>query len=310
ISFGNKPLPGRLAAALLAAQRNPDHPLTALATREPGALEYLAELGKLRNGASHDTTLVPSAEVATEIRDRLFSLLRALVGAGPADIEAGNLEAPWGADLLLRIRARAEQSVEAYPGLTERPNLRTRLIDMHYSALIVKLLADSSATTAETLNTRLRDAIVAIAIATEAAFAEIAMDARTPASVAQAVSDDRERNAAQLAAAATALGFAVEASGCLPQSVTHAKASLIRRAARGAAQTLSARVAALLLAAQQQLEHPLREVAKRVPRLLLDVGRLVKARGHGDIVVVTAAEVAEIQNMLANDIRAMLEAID
>ena len=147
-------------------------------------------------------------------------------------------------------------------------------------------------------------------IATEAAFAEIEMDARTPASVAQAVSNDRERNAAQLAAAATELGFAVEASGQLPKSITHAKANRIRRAAQGEAETLSARVAAQLLAAQRQSEHPLREVAKRVPSLLLDVGRLVEARGHGDDVVVTAAEVAEIETIVANDVRAVLEAID
>jgi hypothetical protein len=310
ICFGNKTLSGRLAAALLAAQRNPDHPLTALAAREPGALEYLAELGKLRIGASHDTASVPSAEIASEMRDRLFSFLRALVGAGPADFEAGNVEPSWGADLLLRVRARAEQIAEGYPGLAERPNLRTRVIEMHHSALIVKLLAASAATATDTLNTRLRDALVSITIAMEAAFAEIDVDASTLASVAHAVSNDRERNAAQLAAAAKALGFAVEASGQLPKSVTYAKASRIRRAAQGEAETLSARVAAQLLAAQQQSEHPLREVAKRVPKLLLDVGRLVEARGHGDDVVVTAAEVADIASIVDNDVRAVLEAID
>ena len=310
ICFGNKTLPGRLAAALLAAQRNPDHPLNALGTREPGALEYFAGLGKLRIGASHDTALVPSVEVATEMRDRLFSLLRALVGAGPANVEAGKLELPWGADLLLRVRARAERVAEGYPGLAERLNLRTRVIEMHHSALIVQLLAASATTATETLNTRLRDAVVAMTIAMEAAFAEIEMDAHTPASVAQAVSSDRERNALQLAAAATALGFALDASGLLPKSVTHAKASRIKRAAHGEAETLSACVAAQLLAAQQQSEHPLREVAKRVPSLLLDVGRLVETRGHADDVFVTAAEVAEIESMVAIHVRAVLEAID
>lgn len=47
-----------------------------------------------------------------------------------------------------------------------------------------------------------------------------------------------------------------------------------------------------------------------MPSLLLDVGRLVEVRGHGDDVVVTAAEVAEIETMVANDIRAVLDAID
>jgi len=310
ICDGNKTLSGRLAATLLAAQRNPDHPLASLATREPGALEFLAELRNLRIEASHNTAAVPSVEVAAEMRDRLFTHLRALVGAGPADAEAGTSEPSWGADLLLRIRARAEQVAEGYPGLTERPNLRTRVIEMHHSALIAKLLGSSEATAPETLNTRLRDALVAITIATEAAFAEIEMDSPTPDSVAKAVSDDHDRNAAQITTAAIALGFAVDASQKLPESVTHAKASRIRRAAHGRAETLSARVVAQLLAAQQQSEHPLRKVAKVVPNLLLDVGRLVDARGHGDDVEVTAADVAEIETIIAKDVRAMLEAID
>jgi hypothetical protein len=310
ISFGNKTLPGRLAAALLAAQRNGDHPLATLGAREPDALEFFAEIGRLRIDASHDTASVPSAEVATEMRDRLFAILRALVGAGPAELEAGSAQPSWGADLLLRVRARAEQSSENYPGLAERPNVRTRIIEMHHAVLLVKLLAGAPATSTDTLNTRVRDAVVAITIAMEAAFAELELEAPTPASVAQAVSNDREKNAAQLVAAASAVGFTVDASGQLPKSLSHAKANRIRRAAHGQGETLSARVAAQLLAAQQQSDHPLREVAKRIPGLLLDVGRLVEARSHGDDVVVTAAEVAEIETMVAIDVRAMLEAID
>ncbi|MCP3169968.1 hypothetical protein [Myxococcus qinghaiensis] len=310
ISFGNKTLPGRLTAALLAAQRNGDHPLATLGAREPDALEFFAEIGRLRIDASHDTASVPSAEVAAEMRDRLFAILRSLVGAGPADLEVGYAQPSWGADLLLRVRARAEQASEKYPGLAERPNMRTRVIEMHHAALLVKLLAGAPATPAETLNTRVRDAVVATTIAMEAAFAELELEAPTPASVAQAVSNDREKNAAQLAAVASALGFTVDASGQLPKSLSHAKANRIRRAAHGQGETLSARVAAQLLAAQQQSGHPLREVANRIPTLLLDVGRLVEARGHGDEVVVTAAEVAEIESMVANDVRAMLEAID
>ncbi len=152
--------------------------------------------------------------------------------------------------------------------------------------------------------------VVALAIAMEAAFAEIEAEAPTPASVVQTISNDREQNAVRLASAAVAVGFDVEPSGQLPKALTHAKANRIRRAAQGQGETLSARVAAQLLAAHQQSDHPLREVAKRLPTLLLDVGRLVEARGHGDDVVVTAAEVAEFETTVANDIRAMLEAID
>lgn len=310
IYFGNKTLPGRLAAALLAAQRNGDHPLVTLGAREPDALEFFTEIGRLRIDASHDTSVVPSAAVAVEIRDRLFAVLRALVGAGAVDVEAGKSEPSWGADLLLRVRARAEQASESYPGLTERPNVRTRVIEMHHAALLVKLLAASAEPKSATLSTRARDALVAFAIVMEATFAELEAEVSTPAPIAQTISSDREQNAVRLASAAVAVGFYVEPSGHLPKALTHAKANRIRRAAQGQGETLSARVAAQLLAAHQQSDHPLREVAKRLPALLLDMGRLVEARGHGDDVVVTATEVAEIETMVANDVRAMLEAID
>lgn len=308
ICFGNKTLPGRLAAALLAAQRNGDHPLVSLAAREPDALEFFAEIGRLRIDASHDSSAVPTAEVAVEMRDRLLAVLRALVGAGAVDVQAGASEPSWGADLLLRVRAQAERRSESYPGLDERPNIRTRVIDMHHAALLVRLLAASAAS--GTLSTRARDALVAFTIAMEATFAELEAEAPTPDSIAQTISNDREQNAARLTSAAAAVGFDVDPSGQLPKALTHAKANRIRRAAQGQGETLSARVAAQLLAAHQQSRHPLREVATLLPTLLLDVGRLVEARGHGDDVVVTAAEVAELETMVANDIRAMLEVID
>jgi hypothetical protein len=312
ICFGNKTLPGRLAAALLAAQRNGDHPLATLGARAPDALEFFAEIGRLRIDASHDTSAVPTAEGAVEMRDRLFAVLRALVGAGAVDVEVGTSEASWGADLLLRIRARAEQASESYPGLTERPNVRARVIEMHHAALLVKLLAASADTASGTLSTRARDALVAFTIVMEAAFAELEAETSTPASVVQTISNDREQNAAQLASAAVAVGFDVKPSGRLPEALTHAKANRIRRAAQGQGETLSARVAAQLLAAHQQPDHLLREVAKRRPTLLLDVGRLVEARGHGDEVPawVMPSVVAELETMVANDIRAILEAMD
>jgi hypothetical protein len=309
ICFDKKPLQGTLAAALLAAQRNGNHPLATLGAREPDALEFFAQIGKLRIDASHDTSSVPSAEVAVEIRDRLFAVLRALVGAGAVDVETGASAPSWGADLLLRVRAQAEQASGSYPSLPERPNLRTRVIEMHHAALLVKLLANSTANL-DTLKTRVRDAVVAMAIATEAAFAELELQAPTPDSVADAVSDDRQENDEQLAVAADTLGFRTDDFGKLPKSLSYARPERIRAVAFGKKETLSASVTAQLLAAHQQSDHPLRQVAKRLPTLLLDVGRLVEARGHGDDVGATAAEVAELETMVGNDIRAILAAID
>ena len=186
------------------------------------------------------------------------------------------------------------------------------MIEMLDAVLLLKLLSASTTTAPETLRSRLRDAILAIAITMEAVFAQIEKAAPTPASVVQAITNDRERNAEQLVRAASAIGFALDASGHLPQSFTHAKAQRIRRAARGQGETLSARVSAQVLAASQQPEHPLRELAKRAPSLLLDIGRLVDARGHGDEVPrwVTAAVAEDIKETVANTVRTVIEVID
>lgn len=309
--YSNKTLPGRLAAALLAAQRDSNHPLALLATRDPDALEFLAEIGRPRIDASHFTSKTATLEEVTDLRNRLFVLLRNLVGAGPMDAGAETAAAPtWGADLPLRIRAQAEKAAEAYPGLEDRPDLRIRVIEMHDATLLVKLLADSDATILRLMSTRIRDAAIAMAIVMEAVFAEIGREAGVSPAAALAISDDREQNAEQIAAAATALGFTLEVSGRLPKSLTHARAKRIQRAAQGRGETLSARVVAQLLLAQEQPDHPLWEIAKTVPGLLLDMGRLVAARGHGDDVTATAAEVAEIEAMIAKNLRAIISVID
>lgn len=312
IEYGNKTLPGCLAAALLAAQYESNHPLVMLATRAPDALEFLAEIGRPRIDASHFTSTVATPETALQIRDGMFSFLRNLVGSGHVDAAEETAAPTWGADLLLRIRAQAEKAIQEYSGLEDYPDLRIRVIEMHEAALLVKLLAGSTTTNHEALNTRLRDALVAITITMEASLAEIEKRAPIPESVAEEINNDRNQNAERLTTAASAIGFMLDTSGQLPQSFTHAKAQRIRRAARGQGETLSARVAALVLAARQQPEHPLREVAKREPNLLLDISRLVEAREHGNQVPhwVNAAVVEEIKGMVANTVRTVIDVID
>jgi hypothetical protein len=128
--------------------------------------------------------------------------------------------------------------------------------------------------------------------------------------VATVVSDDRAANAVTLAAAATEVGFRLAEDGTLPAVLTHARADRIRRAAHGEAETLSARLAAQLLSAARQPAHPLREVARVDPAFLLHVGQVVAARGHGDEVSIDAVAAGEIENILREDLRALLAALD
>lgn len=312
IEYGNKTLSGSLAATLLAAQRESNHPLVMLATRAPDTLEFLAAISRPRIDASHFTATVPSLEIALELRDHLFSFFRNLVGTGSLDVGDEAAAPAWGADLLFRIRAQAEKASEAYPALEDYPDLRVRVIDMHDAALQVKLLSGSALTTQETMKARLPEMMKRIAIVMEAIAAEIEKKSPTPASIASVITDDRERNAELLTTAASAIGFALDSSGRLPQSITHAKVERIWRAAHGKGETLSARLAVQLIAASHQPQHPLREIAKKAPNFLLDVGRLVDARKHGDEVPpwVDAAVAEEIKTMVANMVRTTIEVID
>ncbi len=312
ICNGNRSLPGRLAAALLAAQNRSDHALRFLATRDASALEFLAYLGKLRIDASHNTSSVPTVSVASDARDRLFEMLRALVGAGPAlDIGAPQSDdLAWGADLLLRLRARAERCTGEYPGIDEYPELRNRLIDMHHAALLVSLLARSGDALEDGMRTRLRDFAVAASIALEAALAEVERLSPCLPEVAAAISDDRNENASTLIAVSTDIGFQLAVDGTLPAVLTHARPDRVRRAAHGEAETLSARLMAQILSAARQPTHPLREVARRNPAFLMHVGQVVAARGHGDVVAIDAASTAQIENTLREDLRALLAALE
>lgn len=308
---GNKDLRGRLAACLMATRFDRGHPLSALAATCPGAMDLLARLRDLRNAGQHDTGSIPRMEEACADRERLFDLLRALVGSGPADLasETGaNLS--WGSDLLLRIRAQAEKIVETdYPDIDARLDLRTRLIEMHAAAILLRLLDRSEETAPDSLRTRLRDFVVAAAIIAEALLAEIERAAPSRATNVSELGEDRVQNAERIVAIASSLGFTLDAVGRLPEALTHARADRVRRAVSGRAETLSARLIALLLAAAGEPDHPLREVARASPAFLLHLGRIVEVRGHADSVHIDTTEAAELESTVAKEVQAVLGAL-
>ncbi|MCL2824745.1 MAG: hypothetical protein FWD57_12200, partial [Polyangiaceae bacterium] len=289
----------------------PNHPLVALSRIDPSALEYLSDIKWLRDGAAHYSRMIPSPDVALEARDRMYSLLRMLVGVSEAGVVAGNTVQSRGAELELRVRNQAEQLTELkYPGVADRPNLRTRLIDMHASAMVVSLVGGSSdGASVDALRGRIREAVVAATIAMEAVFSEVEVVAPIPARISDDMSADRERNASILVAAAVDVGFSLDKFGFLSQRLTHVSFDRLRRASKRYGQTLSSRVCGQVLAARGRSDHPMREIAKRVPSLLLDIGRIVESRGHGDECSVTVSGVAEIEAMVAKDVCAILEAI-
>ena len=65
-----------------------------------------------------------------------------------------------------------------------------------------------------------------------------------------------------------------------------------------------------MLTAANQLDHPLRAIARTTPDFLLHIARIVEVRGHGDEVGLRLAEAAEFKRIVEEDIRAVLAALD
>jgi hypothetical protein len=309
LRHGNKSLRECLAATLLAAATDPNHPLAALAAREPRALQLIARLKAMRDQVSHATRKVTTPTDAREIQTDLFTLLRAFLGEGPPEPVRAGHDPAWGADLLLRIRVQAERAVNDYAELGALPELRTRLIEMHSASRILELIANEDSVEPNALSACLRNLLVSMAIAAEALFAELERAAPSLAALADQISGDRERNREKLISAAAAVGFALDASGNLPSALTRVRPERVRRAARGDGETLSSRAMIQVLTAAQQADHPLREIAPRAPRLLLNLGQLVEERGHGSEIATTAEAAHQLETTLKNDIRTVLDVI-
>jgi hypothetical protein len=309
---GNRSLPGRLTAAVLASRLHANHPLTRLARSCTWALGLLAHFQQLRNRGQHFSAAPPSFDEADKDLARLFDLLRALVGVGPADAPMPAGVRVAGADLLLRIRAQAEQRVRnQYPGSDERPELHTRLIEWEHSAIVLEKLIEAEEVGVDVMRNRLRDFVVAAAVAMEALLDEIHTAAGDHRSVLHdALGLDRNRNATYIAELAGTLGFALDEKGALPAALTHARVERIRRAAAGGNETLSARMVALLLMAEADPVHPLRAVATLCPNLALHLGYLVEVRGHADQVVIEPGAALELHERQVAVLGLALEALD
>lgn len=310
---GNRSLPGRLTAALLATRLHHPYPLAGLGRDCPWALALMARFQQLRNRGQHFSERPPNLAEASADQDRLFDLLRALAGVGPAGAPAPAAVGAAGLDLLLRIRAQAEQRVRnQYSGSDERPQLHTRLIEMETAAITLAKLTEAGDASADILGGRLRDFVVAAAIAFEALLDEIDHVAAPAGGEPpdHALGEDKDRNAAHITAVAAALGFALDDHGALPAALTHAQVERVRRAAAGGGETLSARMVALLLAAGADPRHPVRAVATACPDFLLLVARLVKARGHADLAMIEPTEALALHERLIADVRLVLDALD
>lgn len=299
IEFGNRPLPARLSASVLAARGRPEHPLHRVAHGWPEAITSLARLKRLRDRASHATDAESGLRAAEEVLAAVVRLLRTIVppSSSTTAIERGDRRvAEWNAELMGRLRGQAVRLVEqSAPEALDSPELRVRIIDAQQKRLEIGHLVTGGAES-ELIATRLRDFAVAAGLVVEAGLAMVARAGGAAADPA-AIPEDKQQLAHLVARAAEAAGFAVD-GGAVPESLRFVRPDAVRRAAAGQDETQGARLAALLLAAARDDEHPMRRVARLHPDLLDDCARIADARGHGDEANLTAEETDDVLSVV------------
>lgn len=307
IEHGNRALPGRLAAALLAARGLIQHPLRALARGEPHMLDMLARLKALRDRASHhagESIDLSDAEAAAQ---DLFRLMGAMVpGAPSAAPERGPVTVHAEAvELMARLRAQASRQVDQrLPEAADTPTLRVRLIDAQEIALDV---AHLRAEAADLLPDRLRDFAMAAGIVVEGALALFDGDAPSSLSEHQ-VPDDRNALALQARRAAQKLGFSLASDGALPPELARVRPDRVQRALSGGETTLAARTLALLLRAAKDPDHSLRQIAAAAPDALVEVAAIAALRGHGEGTTLDADDVEGVMDRVYRLAGATLQA--
>ena len=273
-----------LAAALLSANERSDHPLRRCAAEFPEVIGFLNQLKQVRDQSSHHTKDDLNREEVLGFRKDTYRVARLLLPAaeiGPTDSRSRSASAEWGADLVYRLRAQAAYNVESenlFGGrVREVPSLRDELVEVEFLVLELEKLRSAGATDEE-MDGRTKDLRIACGNAVEAAVEPLL----TKADVSELITEDRGTNAERYSEAARTLGFKAMEDGRYHEELLMVHPGRTRSAARTQRGALNALLMVGVLQAEQDADHPLREVAKTNPRFILDAGEVSQARGHGD----------------------------
>ncbi len=283
VSHEYRELVALLAAALLSAKSRSEHPLRRCATAFPEMIVFLNQLKRMRDQSSHHTQTQDDLdrEEALDFRKdtyRVARLLLPVAESGTTGSRSQSSAAEWSADIVYRLRAQAAYDVESKLGIRVRevPALRDELVEVEFLALELEKLRSAGATQEE-MDGRTNDLRIACGNAVEAAVAPLL----TQADVSEFITSDRNANAERYSEAAKGLGFASE-NGRYHEDLLMVHPDRARSAAKTQRGSLNALLMVALLQAEQDIDHPLREVKKKNPRFLLDTGEVSRARGHGD----------------------------
>ena len=273
-----------LAAALLATHDRSEHPLRRCAAEFPEMIVFLNGLKRMRDQSSHHTQTQDGLdrEEALGFRKDTYRVARLLLPtteAGTTGSRYQSSSAEWGADLVYRLRAQAAYNVESEfeTRVQEVPALRDELVEVEFLALELEKLRSAGATPEE-MDGRAKDLRIASGNAVEAAVAPLL----TQADVSEFITSDRNANAERYSETARDLGFASMSDGRYHEELLMVHPDRAHSAAETQRGALNALLIVALLQAEQDTDHPLREIKKKNPRFLLDAGEVSQARGHGD----------------------------
>lgn len=281
----NRELVALFAAALLSTRDHQEHPFQRCTAKFPGLIVFLNELKRMRGQAAHHTRVALEKKYREEVLDfrkNTYHIARLLLPAAEGttmDSRSSSAPVEWGADLVYRLRAQAAYNVESEFGLHVRevPSLRDELMEVEVLSLELEKLCRAGATTEE-VDGRTRDIRVVCGNAAEAAVTLLL----TEADVTAFITDDRTANAERYSKAARTLNFQANKDGQYHEVLLNVRPDRAHSAAETRRGALNALLVVALLQAEQDANHPLRELAKANPRFLLDAGEISQARGHGD----------------------------
>ena len=314
MEHGNRNLAAQVGAALLVANSHSGHPFHAAARTQPEMLVFLERLKGLRDPAAHDADDTLPDERVDWVLEGIYSAVGCLLPESiirpeaPAG-ERAYQEPEWSARVMYRLRAQAVADVDREMGLAVRDfqDLRHRLVDMLVVSHELDHLRRAAADHLD-VSGRLNDLVIQGATVIEAGFKAL-LKSTTTAGCADDLSEDRAKNAIRYNQIAQSLGFTLADGGSLEQQLVTAHPKRVQAAAESGQGSLGALTVVALLSAQLKDDHPLHRIASQRPDLLLDVGEIVRARGHGDRANVDPHGVVAFRNRVLAVARTIIDGL-
>ncbi len=298
VNYGSRDLPSQVVAAILVGVREPSHPVVRMMADIPNVLVELHELRQARNDASHNNANLSTwADDVERFHALTYRMVRyglsASTGTGEFRVmseSAADLSMVWSVEHRLRAAKHAKVKKEFGAMILQFPGLGSALLSMRVAAK--KASGEYTKNLDRNHVASLNRVAVVAAASTIEALLEIL---QAPAPGSEKFELKGQRSGTRIVRAARVVGLDLDEDGGLPESLTTSRTDRIQesldRADRG---TLGSRAAAVMLAAELDEAHPLRRIVIRDPGFMLEIGRIITIRGHGDKVDLKGRSVSSV----------------